>query len=96
MKGYNDDLVISLAIGCWLADNNSETYNTNQLQYADAMLQGMKVNKTDITQTSISPFYSSKDNYVNPFIPTHISDSNFSRNAASNNSLYDFSWLYKK
>ena len=96
MKGHNDDLVISLAIGCWLADNNSETYNTSQLQYADAMLQGMKVNKTDITQTNISPFYSSQDNYVNPFIPVHMSNSGSSNRITSNNPMYDLSWLYKK
>jgi hypothetical protein len=41
MKGYNDDLVMSLAIGMWLCDSSSE-YGKNSSALNDAMLKGMK------------------------------------------------------
>ena len=96
MKGHNDDLIMSLAIGCWLADSNSDSYNVAQIKYSEAMLQGMSVNKTDILQTNISPFYNSKEKYVNPFIPTMMTDGNFSSEPTRKNPLGDLSWLYKK
>jgi hypothetical protein len=96
MKGHNDDLIMSLAIGCWLADSNSDSYNVAQIKYSEAMLQGMSLNKTDILQTNMSPFYSSKEKYVNPFIPTMMSDGNFSSEPTRKNPLGDLSWLYKK
>jgi hypothetical protein len=40
MKGYNDDLVMSLAIGMWLCDSSSE-YGRNSSAINQAMLQGM-------------------------------------------------------
>ena len=96
MKGHNDDLVMSLAIGSWLADNNSSTYNVNQMKYADAMLKGMELNKTDITATNISPFYNSKETIVNPFIPVQMGDNRFSSNEPNKkNPLGNLRWLYK-
>jgi hypothetical protein len=41
MKGYNDDLIMSLAIGTWLYDTSPE-YSGNSKILNDAMLRGMK------------------------------------------------------
>ena len=99
MKGYNDDLIMSLAIGCWLSDSNSDAYNTMQIEYADALLKGMEVNNTNINKTNISPFYNSKETVVNPFIPTFMGEKRFSSNkkqSTKNNPLGDLSWLIGK
>jgi|13_taG_2_1085334.scaffolds.fasta_scaffold00782_7 hypothetical protein len=100
MKGYNDDLIMSLAIGCWLADSNSETYNSNQIEYADALLKGMKLNNTNIEKTSMSPFYNSKETVVNPFLPVFMGENSFtnqkSKQITPNNPLGDLSWLIGK
>ena len=99
MKGYNDDLIMSLAIGCWLADNNSDTYNVSQIQQADAILKGMELNKTNIDKTSISPFYNSSEKTVNPFLPVYMPDRSFSgkKNGTNpKNPLGDLSWLIGK
>jgi hypothetical protein len=39
MKGENDDLVMSLAIGCWLFDSDSDT--TDQRAVANALIGAM-------------------------------------------------------
>tara|TARA_B100000212_G_scaffold150144_1_gene112947 strand:+ start:3727 stop:5355 length:1629 start_codon:yes stop_codon:yes gene_type:complete len=98
MKGYNDDLIMSLAIGCWLSDSNSDTYNTMQIQYADALLKGMQVNNTDIKKTNMSPFYNSKEIMVNPFIPVYMGENRFanSKESTKKNPLGDLSWLIGK
>ncbi len=99
MKGYNDDLIMSLAIGCWLADNNSDTYNVSQIQQADAILKGMELNKTNIDKTSISPFYNSSEKTVNPFLPVYMPDRSFSGKKDGinpKNPLGDLSWLIGK
>jgi hypothetical protein len=98
MKGYNDDLVMSLAIGCWLLDSNSSTYNVSQIQYADALLKGMQVNNTDIKNTVMSTFYTNKQNAVNPFIPVVLPQDKFSGNKDINrkNPLGDLRWLIGK
>ena len=41
MKGYNDDLVMSLAIGVWLHDTSPE-YSKDAMDLNQAMLKGMK------------------------------------------------------
>jgi hypothetical protein len=100
MKGYNDDLIMSLAIGCWLADSNSETYNSNQIEYADALLKGMQLNNTNIDKTNMSPFYNSKETVVNPFLPVFMGENSFtnqkSKQITPNNPLGDLSWLIGK
>lgn len=99
MKGYNDDLVMSLAIGCWLSDNNSDQYNTSQIEYSNALLDGMKVNSTNLSNTNISPFYNSKEKTVNPFIPVYMGEDKFSKakkDQNKNNPLGDLSWLIGK
>ena len=98
MKGYNDDLIMSLAIGSWLADSNSNTYNVSQIQQADAILKGMELNKTNINKTSMSPFYNSAEKTINPFLPVYMPDSSFSgdRQASKKHPLGDLSWLIGK
>jgi len=98
MKGYNDDLIMSLAIGSWLADSNSSTYNVTQIQQADAMLKGMELNKTNINKTSLSPFYNSSEKTVNPFLPVYMPDRSFSENKqmSKKHPLGDLSWLIGK
>mgnify|MGYP001158382312 FL=1 len=98
MKGYNDDLIMSLAIGSWLADSNSNTYNVSQIQQADAILKGMELNKTNINKTSMSPFYNSAEKTVNPFLPVYMPDSQFSgdKQSSKKNPLGDLSWLIGK
>lgn len=99
MKGYNDDLIMSLAIGSWLACNNSETYNVLQIQQADALLKGMEVNNTRIDNTIQNKnFYQNKHNSVNPFIPVYMPDSSFSgkKEISPKNPLGDLSWLIGK
>ena len=60
------------------------------------MLKGMSLNQTEIGQTNISPFYSNKNNYVNPFMPVSMSDGHFSSEPTKKNPLGDLAWLYKK
>ena len=98
MKGYNDDLIMSLAIGSWLADSNSNTYNVSQIQQADAILKGMELNKTNINKTSMSPFYNSAEKTINPFLPVYMPDSSFSgdKQSSKKHPLGDLSWLIGK
>ena len=44
MKGYNDDLVMSFAIGTWLFDASAD-YSKNSRALNDAMLKAMKVTR---------------------------------------------------
>jgi hypothetical protein len=83
MRGYNDDIVMSLAIGCWLSESNSNTYNVGQMKQADAILKGMKSNNTKIDKTVVSPFYNNNQNSVNPFIPVYMPQTTFSENKGS-------------
>lgn len=97
MKGYNDDLVMSLAIGCWLSDSNTTTYNTSQIAQSEALLKGMKVNNTNINNTSMTPFYNNKQDSFNPFIPVSIPDRKFNNGRTNTSSpLGDLSWLIGK
>lgn len=98
MKGYNDDLIMSLAIGSWLALNNTDSYNITQIHQADAILKGMEINNTSVNNTIISPFYNDKQNHVNPFIPVYMPNNTFASNKSPtrNNPLGDLSWLIRK
>lgn len=96
MKGYNDDLVMSLAIGCWLSDNNSDQYNTAQMEFADALLKGMEVNNTKVKDTIISPFYTNQFNSYNPTIPVIIPEGKFNKEPTRKDPLGDLRWLIGK
>jgi len=99
MKGYNDDLIMSIAIGCWLAGSNSSSYNVSQMQQADAILKGMEVNNTKVDNTIISPFYRNSQSSVNPMIPVFMPGSKFSDKSdqiTKNNPLGNLDWLIRK
>ena len=44
MKGYNDDLIMSFAIGSWIYDASAD-YSQNSRQINDAMLKAMRVTR---------------------------------------------------
>lgn len=44
MKGKNDDLVMSLAIGCWLYEGKKQEEITNKITFEQAMLSAFAVN----------------------------------------------------
>ena len=99
MKGYNDDLIMSLAIGSWLACSNSDAYNVAQMEQADALLKGMEFNNKKINNTmQNTPFYKNNHNYVNPFIPVYMPDRSFGskEEITRKNPLGDLSWLIGK
>ena len=50
MKGYNDDLVMACAIGCWVKDMAFETSQKN-LEYQKAFLNSMKRCNTELNTT---------------------------------------------
>jgi hypothetical protein len=50
MRGYNDDLVMSLAIACWVRDTVITT-SKRDTQYATAMLDSMVVANTSLNTT---------------------------------------------
>ena len=69
MRGYNDDLVMSMAIGVWLFDGSSD-YSKNSKTLNDAMLNAMKVERNtydDVPEaiTSNRPFGSRIDDPKN-------------------------------
>ena len=96
MKGYNDDLIMSLAIGCYLSESNSSKYNAVQMQQSDEILKGMKFNNTSSDNTMLSPFYYNNQNSFNPFIPVNLPQNKFNKEISKKNPLGDLSWLIGK
>ena len=100
MKGYNDDLIMSLAIGCWLSNSSSNTYSQAQMHQADAILKGMEFNNKSIKDTQISPFYNNNQNNVNPLIPVFMPQNTFGNSSSNNitpkNPMGDLRWLLGK
>ena len=97
MKGQNDDLVMSLAIGCWIAESNSPQYNTGQIEMADSLLQGMKKSNTKINNTNNTPFYNNKQMSVNPFVPVILPKNKFgSDEITRKDPMGDLRWLIGK
>jgi hypothetical protein len=76
MRGYNDDLIMSLAIGCWIRDT-ALTVNSREIEYKKACLGSMvkvntKVNTTipgmegyDKKQTLDEKLFKAKEDYKN-------------------------------
>jgi len=50
MRSYNDDLVMSLAIACWVRDTALET-NKRDIEYKKAMLDGIFMKSTKLSTT---------------------------------------------
>jgi hypothetical protein len=87
MRGYNDDLVMSLSIGCWVKDV-ALTTNKRENMYTTAMLNSMVKANTKIN-TAIPGMVGYKKNY-DPF--SH----NFSeKKNAAKKQIEEFFWLYK-
>ena len=58
----------------------------------------MEVNNTQAKDTIIPPFYTNKNNVVNPFVPVYMPNGNFSNKGeiTKKNPLGDLSWLIGK
>jgi hypothetical protein len=50
MRSYNDDLVMSLAIGCWVRDTALQV-NKRELEYKKAMINSMYLTNTTMNTT---------------------------------------------
>jgi uncharacterized protein YeaC (DUF1315 family) len=50
MRSYHDDLVMALAIGCWVRDT-ALTINQKDLEYKRAMVNAMQLNSTKLQTT---------------------------------------------
>ena len=50
MRSYHDDLVMALAIGCWVRDT-ALTVNQRDMEYKKAMVGSMKLNNTTLSTT---------------------------------------------
>ncbi len=84
-KGFNDDLIMSLAIGVWIYEtspvNSKTSYDINK-----AMLQGFGVNNSqDVPK---NPYAGARSN---PFVP--ISVENITGKGDKKSELSDFKWL---
>jgi len=65
MKGYNDDLIMSLAIGCYLFEANANQIDTEELNRA--MLAAWGKNTTRLTnQNANNPVYGNTDQSTEP------------------------------
>lgn len=102
-KDNHDDLVISLAIGCWMLEGVTGT-NENALAMAMAMLKATRVDTRDTTHITNS--YHAVQPLVNPNIkgsnpnsmyrPVNPEQAQRRRdNPSRANDLSDFSWLMK-
>ena len=84
MRGYNDDLVMSLAIACWVRDTAILT-NSRSVEYSKACLDAMIVANTKIN-TKI------------PGQMGYNSSLDMDKNREKENTMkqyQDFMWLYK-
>lgn len=94
MKGKNDDLVMSLAIGCWLFDATAN-YSRQNANLNNAMLAAMSVNRNK-AQGVLNPEMKTVSR-VNPFKPVILSggSSSESDTEKEQNPYRDFTWLFK-
>ena len=86
MKGYNDDLVISLAIGCWVRDTALIT-NQRDIEYKKAFLGAMISSNTKI-ETKVAGMQGYKRKFDHGIMDKD--DLSAKRREAE-----EFSWLYK-
>ena len=91
MRGKNDDLVISLAIGVWLYDTSS-SYSKQSVDLNAVMLAAMGINKSE-PEGILDPRVKTMQN-VNPFKPVILDDAPQGP-VGTKNPLSDFLWLLK-
>jgi hypothetical protein len=86
MKGYNDDLVMALAIGMWLYDTNID-YNKQGQEVSKAMLAAFAVNRNDHDENPLVP------HHRNPFSPIFVDDVGSTNSQRRYN---QFDWLIRR
>ncbi len=94
MRGYNDDLVMSLAIGVWLFDTSPD-YSRDAMALNKAMLAGMKFTRNQYRDKNVTGHLTDR---LNPFMPISTSNSDIDKDAdktTSNKIPVDFDWLWK-
>jgi hypothetical protein len=82
MKGYNDDLVMSLSIACWVRDTAIVKSNRDR-QYSESLLNSMIYSSTQLdTKIKGMDGYDKKKDFVETMVETKSQKENFL-------------WLYK-
>jgi len=81
MRGYNDDLVMALAIACWVRDTVLQT-SKREVEYKKAMLNSMVVANTKLNTTikGMHGYHKSQDSW---------------ENKDERSEAQEFKWLYK-
>jgi hypothetical protein len=80
MRSYNDDLVMALAIGCWIRDTALQV-NKRDVEYKKAMLDSMYLNKTTMNTT-----IKGQNGYGNTLKE---------RQTEAKKQMFDLPWIYK-
>ena len=80
MKGYNDDLIMALAIGCWVRDTALEVSEKDK-EYNKALIDGMYMKK-NIMNTAIK----GQDGYNQDFETKYKEQLNNRK---------EFAWIFK-
>jgi hypothetical protein len=80
MRSYNDDLVISLAIACWVRDT-ALSENQRDMEYKKAMLNGLMK-----TTTTMNTQIKGQEGYKQTFHEKHEEEINKTK---------EFFWIYK-
>ena len=94
MRGYNDDLIMSLAIGVWLYDT-SPAYSRDSADLNQAMLKGMKFTRNQYHDRNVGGHMTDR---MNPFMPISMNHSDVDKNAEKTTGHKlpaDFDWLWK-
>ena len=89
MRGYNDDLVMSLSIGCWVKDV-ALTTNKRENAYTNAILNSMYIANTNINTTipGMVGYQQNKD-------PFKDSRGLSKKQEEAKQQFEDFMWVYK-
>jgi len=81
MKGYNDDLIMALAIGCWVRDTAIQT-NSRDLNYQKAFVDSIITSNTTFN-TRVKGQQGYKDDNI------------FDKMAEAKNTYDEFMWIIK-
>jgi len=97
MKDHHDDIVMSLAIGLWIADKFGAQLSSTEATTANEILKGMKINANSTHNTVLSPYYNNQmSKTINPFLPVPLTDSIIDTGESKKiSALGDFSWLVR-
>ena len=99
MKGHHDDAIMSFAIGLWVTEKFGGQISSADVNLANEMIKGMKVNSTKQDETVISPWYGGNQKFTqqfNPFLPIMTNDSIIDTGQNNRNkAIGDFSWVIR-